>query len=88
MTRRYALAALVAGAALVTSSCDTPTREPIVITDPSGVIVDMPAGVRWDVRYGVLAGQDVPAFIAECNGFGGEPVVLPDGVHVCEDTDY
>lgn len=92
MIRRMVLAVC---AALSLGQCSTPSdtptpapSEPIVVTDPHGDVVDMPAGVRWDVTYGQLADDQVPAFVAECQHQGGEPVRLTDGTHMCENVDY
>jgi ribose 5-phosphate isomerase len=39
---------IAAAAIIVLAGCDTGT-EPVVVTDVNNVIIDMPAGVRWDV---------------------------------------
>lgn len=68
---------MAAAVALVTalSACEHDTR-PIVVTDVHNVIVDMPAGVRWDV---------IGLTPAECDQSGGSFVIETD---TCEGVDF
>jgi hypothetical protein len=66
---------IAAAAIIVLAGCDTGT-EPVVITDVNNVIVDMPAGVRWDV-----VGMDP----LECDLHGGS---FDETTGTCHNIDF
>lgn len=68
------------------SQDDDESQPPVVVTDERNVIVDMPHGVRWDIRMD--SGQVVKVMIDRCEGMGGELIHYNSGTNVCEEVDF
>lgn len=71
---------IIAASAIGLTSCQTP--DPVVVTDIDNRIIDMPAGVRWDII------MSSPDWVEVCNDMGGEPIMLVDHSTICEGIDY
>lgn len=79
-----ALAAL-GGLTFYANSQDNDVK-PVVVTTEDNKIVDMPAGVRWDVK--MESGVVTVAMVERCDQTGGELISYASGMNVCEEVDF
>lgn len=80
--------ALVATATILGAAWVTPgPPKPVVVTDDANVVVDMPGGTRWDIRYS--AGESIEYMVSKCDHDGGELIDDPRaGRWTCEGVNF